>query len=219
MDETETRASTVKLIGGRLSLDFANTVDWRTSDHPQQLLTSYSDLVAWSRHAGILTDDRAQRCLKEAECRPMEAIAVLERAIALREAIYRISSAISHGLQPQAVDLDTLNAELSEALARSQIVPTSDGFAWDWVGAGETLDRMLWAVVSDAADLLTSDDMKRVRGCAGDGCGWLFLDMSRNRSRRWCAMEDCGNRAKARRFYKRRRAAITPDAPTRGHDE
>lgn len=207
MDETETRASTVKLIGGRLSLDFANTVDWRTSDHPQQWLMSYSGLVAWSRHAGILTDHEAQRLLQEATRRPVDATAILERAITLREAIYRIFSAISHGVPPQAADFDILNAELSEALARSRVVPTADGFAWDWVGAGDTLDRMLWAVVRDAADLLTSDDMNRVRECAGDGCGWLFLDMSRNRSRRWCAMEGCGNRAKARRFYKRRRTS------------
>lgn len=207
MDETETHAGTLKLIGGRLSLDFANAVGWHASDHPHEWLTSYADLVTWSRHAGILTDRQAQRLLKEAARRPVDATAVLERAIALREAIYRIFSAISHGLLPQAADLDTLNAELSGALARSQIVPAADGFAWDWVGAGDTLDRMLWAVVRDAADLLTSDDLNRVRECAGDGCGWLFLDMSRNRSRRWCAMDDCGNRAKARRFYERRRAA------------
>lgn len=207
MDEIETHAGTLKLIGGRLSLDFANAVGWHASDHPQEWLTSYSDLVAWSQHAGIFTDREAQRLLKEAARHPVDATAVLERAIALREAIYRIFSAISHGLLPQAADLDTLNAELSGALARSQIVPTAEGFAWDWVGAEDTLDRMLWPVVYDAADLLTSEALERVGECAGDGCGWLFLDMSRNRSRRWCAMEDCGNRAKARRFYERRRTA------------
>lgn len=207
MDETETCASTVELIGGRLSLDFTNTVAWHAGDYPQERLTSYADLVAWSQHTGILTDQEAQCLLKEAARRPGEATAVLERAIALREVIYRIFSAISGGRPPEAADLATLNAELSHAMARSQIFPTAEDFAWEWVGAEDVLDRMLWAVVRDAADLLTSDDLDRVGECAGDGCGWLFLDLSRNRSRRWCAMKDCGNRAKARRFYKRRRAA------------
>jgi predicted RNA-binding Zn ribbon-like protein len=207
MDKIRTHAETLKLIGGRISLDFANTVGWHASDHPHERLTSYSNLVAWSQHAGILTDREAQCLLNEAARRPVDANAVLERAIALREAIYRTFSAISHGRPPEAGDLARFNAELSDALTRSQIVPTADGFAWDWVGAEDALDRVLWTVVRDAVDLLTSDDLNRVQECAGDGCGWLFLDMSRNRSRRWCAMGDCGNRAKARRYYERRRAA------------
>ena len=206
MDETRTNAGTLKLLGGRLSLDFANTVDGHASDHPVEYLTSYSDLVAWSQHVGILTDHQVQRLLEEAARHPVTATAVLERAIALREAIYRIFSAISHGRPPQAADLATYNAELSGALARSRIVSTAEGFAWDWRRAEDALDRMLWPVVRDAAGLLTSEKLDRIEECADDRCGWLFLDVSRNRSRRWCAMEDCGNRAKARRHYERKRA-------------
>lgn len=206
MDETGTKAGTLQLLGGRPSLDFANTADWHASDQPVEFLTSYSDLVAWSQRAGILTDHQAQRLLKEAARRPADATTALRRAIALREAIYRIFSAISHGRSPQAADLATFNAELSGALAQSRIVPTAEGFTWDWVGAEDTLDRMLWPVVHDAAALLTSEELDRVRECADDRCGWLFLDTSRNRSRRWCSMKDCGNRAKARRHYERKRA-------------
>jgi predicted RNA-binding Zn ribbon-like protein len=147
-----------------------------------------------------------QRLLKKAARRPVDAIAVLERAIALREAIYRIFSAISHERPPQAADLATFNAELSGALVQSRIVSTAEGFTWDWADAEEALDCMLWPVVHDAAGLLTSEELDRVGRCADDRCGWLFLDTSRNRSRRWCSMEDCGNRAKARRHYKRKRA-------------
>jgi predicted RNA-binding Zn ribbon-like protein len=215
MDEAGTNAATLKLLGGRLSLDFANTADWHASDHPVEFLTSYSDLVTWSQHVGTLTDHQAQRLLKKAARRPEDATAVLERAIALREAIYRMFTAISHGRPPQAADLATFNAELSEALAQSRIISTLrqaqdtavGGFAWDWAGAEGALDQMLWPVVHDAAGLLTSEDLDRVGQCADDRCGWLFLDTSRNRSRRWCSMEDCGNRAKARRHYKRKRAA------------
>ncbi|MFB0536768.1 MAG: ABATE domain-containing protein [Anaerolineae bacterium] len=206
MDEAGTNAGNLKLLGGRLSLDFANTADRHASDHPVEFLTSYSDLVAWSQHVGILTDHQVQRLLKEAARRPVDASAVLERAIALREAIYRIFLAISHGRPPQAADLAIFNAELSGALAQSRIVSTAEGFAWDWAGAEEALDQMLWPVVHDAAGLLTSEELDRVGQCADDWCGWLFLDTSRNRSRRWCSMEDCGNRAKARRNYERKRA-------------
>jgi predicted RNA-binding Zn ribbon-like protein len=221
MDQVGTNAGALKL-SGRLSLGFANTADWHASDHPVESLTSYSDLVAWGQHVGILTDHQAQRLLKEATRRPEGANAVLERAIALREAIYRIFSAISHGRPPQAADLATFNAELSGALAQSRIVSTLrqpfdgardkaqdnavGGFAWDWAGAEDALDQMLWPVVHDAAGLLTSEELDRVGQCADDRCGWLFLDTSRNRSRRWCSMEDCGNRAKARRHYERKRA-------------
>jgi len=206
MDEARTDAGTLKLLGGRLSLDFVNTADWHASDHPVEFLTSYSDLVAWSQHVGILTDHQAQRLLKKAARRPKDATAVLERAIALREAIYRIFSAISHERPPQAADLTTFNAELSGALVQSRIVSTAEGFAWNWAGAEDTLDQMLWPVVHDAAGLLTSEELDRVGQCADDRCGWLFLDTSRNRSRRWCSMENCGNRAKARRYYERKRA-------------
>ena len=206
MNEARTNADTLKLLGGRLSLDFANTADWHASDHPVEFLTSYSDLVVWSQHVGILTDHQAQRLLKKAARRPEDANAVLERAIALREAIYRIFSAISRGGPPQAADLAAFNAELSGALAQSRIVSTAEGFAWDWAGAEDTLDQMLWPVMHDAAGLLTSEELDRVGQCAADRCGWLFLDTSRNRSRRWCSMEDCGNRAKARRYYERKRA-------------
>ena len=206
MDKAGTDAGSLKLSGERSSLDFANTADWHASDHPVESLTSYSDLVAWSQRVGILTDHQAQRLLKKAARRPGDATAVLERAIALREAIYQIFSAISHGRPPPAADLATFNAELSRVLAQSRIVSTAEGFAWDWAGAEDALDWMLWPVVHDAAGLLTSEELDRVGQCADDRCGWLFLDTSRNRSRRWCSMEDCGNRAKARRHYERKRA-------------
>jgi predicted RNA-binding Zn ribbon-like protein len=206
MDEAGTKAGTLKLLGGRLSLDFVNTADWHASDHPVEFLTSYSDLVAWSQHVGILTNHQAQRLLKEAARRPEDATSVLERAITLREAIYRIFSAISRGRPPQAADLATFNVELSRALAQSRIVSTAEGFTWDWAGAEDALDWMLWPVVHDVASLLTSKELDRVGQCADDRCGWLFLDTSRNRSRRWCSMEDCGNRAKVRRHYERKRA-------------
>ena len=191
---------------GWLCLDFANTADWHASEHPLGRLTDYEELVNWSRHAGILTDGAARKLLREAVRRPAQAAQAFERGIALREALYRVFSAGSRGQRPAEADLATVNSAVADAMARSQIVPSGEGFVWDWTGNGHDLDSILWPVARSAADLLTSDDLKRVGECADDrGCGWLFLDRSRNHSRRWCAMQDCGNRAKARRHYQRRK--------------
>jgi predicted RNA-binding Zn ribbon-like protein len=206
MDESEKQAGSLDLLGGRLSLEFANTVDWHASDQPVEYLTSYAALVAWGRHAGILNKRQAEHLLEEARRRRTEADTTRERAVVLREAFYRIFAAISAGLPAEDDDLVVLNAELSRMLACSGIIPSGDGYAWDWVGKEGALDRVLWPVVRDAADLLTSGDLARVGQCADDRCGWLFFDTSRNHSRRWCSMEDCGNRAKARRYYERSRA-------------
>jgi predicted RNA-binding Zn ribbon-like protein len=211
MDEAVPKAGRLKLLGGRLSLDFANTADWHATDNLIEFLTSYSALVAWSRHSGILNQHQAQQLLDKAALHPTHAAAVLERAIVLREAIYRTFSAISHGHAPQAADLAAYNAELSRMLAQSLIAFAAEGFVWDWNGAEDALDRMLWPVVHDAADLLTSGVLDRVGQCADGRCGWLFLDTSRNHSRRWCSMEDCGNRAKARQHYQRSRRRQEPE--------
>jgi len=191
--------------GGELSLAFANTADWHASDHPVESLTSYPEIVAWSQRMSILTEPEAQHLLEEAARRPAEASAVLEQAIVLREAIYWLFSAVSRGLSPEVDDLAAFNSALSAALAQSRIIQTAGDFVWDCT-AEDALDRMLWPVVRDAADLMTSDILDRVGQCADARCGWLFIDMSRNRSRRWCSMKDCGNRAKAQRHYQRSRS-------------
>ncbi len=208
MAETGTYAGNLKLLGGKLCLDFANTADWHASDRPQELLTSYSDLVLWSQHAGILTDNQVPCLLQKAAEQPKAANAVLQQAIVLREAIYAIFAAVAHGRQPEAADLAALNAALAGMLGQSRIIATADGFGWDWAGDEDALARPLWSATRSAADLLTSEELHRVGQCADDrGCGWLFLDTSRNHSRRWCDIKDCGNRAKAHRHYERKRSS------------
>ncbi|MGQ9677628.1 MAG: CGNR zinc finger domain-containing protein, partial [Chloroflexota bacterium] len=199
-------AGTLDLVGGALALDYANTVDWHDADQPWEWLKSYDDLVAWSRHSGILTPAEATQLLAEARRAPASAEAVLSRALTLREAIFRVFSGVAQSEAPQAADLALLNDELSEAMAKSRVVPTEGGFAWDWADKDAALDRMLWPVVRSAAELLVSKERKRLRKCEGHPCGWLFLDFSKNHSRRWCDMKGCGNRAKARRHYQRARS-------------
>jgi len=93
---------------------------------------------------------------------------------------------------------------LHEALSRLEIRPSEDRFEWAWVLDANDLDRMLWPIVRSAAELLTSGDLRKVRQCAREGCDWLFVDASKNHSRRWCSMNMCGSRVKARRYYQRK---------------
>ena len=120
--------------------------------------------------------------------------------------------ATAAGQQPGAEVLGVVNGVLADMLGRSRLAPAGGDLAWAWGGDEDALDRPLWAVARAAAALLTGPGLERVRACPGVGCGWLFLDTSRNRSRRWCDMRDCGNRAKARRHYQRSRAAESSGA-------
>jgi predicted RNA-binding Zn ribbon-like protein len=184
-----------------------DTIGRRATDQPTERLDDYPNLVSWAQDKGILSDGEVQHLVRNAEVHPAQASAVLNQAITLRETIYRIFSAAVAGRSPETADLAALNAALSQGMTHLRIIQTAAGFVWDWDGGEDALDQMLWPVVRSAGDLLTSKELERVGECAGDrGCGWLFLDMSRNHSRRWCSMELCGNRAKVRRHYQRHSA-------------
>ena len=195
--DTEYRTKT-----GWLCLDFANTVDWHASDNPEETLNTYADLIKWSVDRGIISGDARDVLLRKSEGKPIEAQAVLEKAREIRENIYQIVSDTAHGHPIRAADLKGFNKALASTLSHSRLAPNDGGLRWDWDPGSDKLDSVVWPVVKSAVDLLTSEGRKRVGQCADEkGCGWLFWDSSRNRSRRWCDMKDCGNRAKVRRFY------------------
>ena len=196
-------AGSIKLSGGALCLDFANTVHCYGCADPGEYLNSYHDLVAWSRHVGTITDEEAKTLSRRAAGHPAEAKSAHRRAIELREAIYRIFTITLKAQSPAQEDLAIFNNFLAEAMMRSQIVKTQEGFYWDMMGNKAKLDWILNPIIRSAADLLVSEEFRRVKKCGDPICGWLFLDTSRNHSRRWCDMADCGNRAKASRFYKK----------------
>jgi len=207
MDDKTRMANTLELVGGELCLDFANTVSSRTGMPRREYLTTYDELIAWSEHARILTGDEVSALLHRATRHPDLAADVLDRAIALREAVYRVFSAIVDHRATEQADLAVLNNALHQALARLEVRASTDGFKWAWTLGEDDLDRMLWPVAQSAARLLISGDLTRVRQCAREGCDWLFVDLSKNRSRRWCMMGVCGSRVKARRYYRRRKKA------------
>src|SRR3972149_1475366 len=148
----------LKLESGWLCLDFGNTAEWHTSDYPIEGLTSYETLIAWARSIGLLPDRTAQQLLRAAKQHPAEAARVLDRAVALREAIYHIFTAVAEGQAPSADDQATLNAELSRSLAKSRLVWNKATFDWGRQGEDADLDQMLWRILRSATDLLTRDD-------------------------------------------------------------
>lgn len=199
------------LSGGNLCLDFANTLDNRVSK-PSEHLHSYRHLIAWGEQAKVLSTEQGELLLKRAS--QQEAETVFQRAIEVREAIYRIFAALAEGEMPEDADLALLNEVVASALAHSRIVRHEQHFHWDWQFEAGALDYVLWPVVRAAADLLTSDALPMLRMCAAEDCGWLFMDTSKNQTRRWCSMKSCGNRAKARRHIGRtKQQARTSVAP------
>ncbi len=203
--ETEYR---YELSGGRTCLDFVNTVSGDRAGRPTERMAGYADLAAWSRQAGTIDDGQARRLLAEARKRPGDADAAYREALAFREALYRIFTSIAGGGEPPADNLARLSDHLARALSHRRLVrggPACCALAWsDPPGA---LDAPLWRVAASAAELLTSaEDLARVRQCGMHGtheCSWVFMDNTRARTRRWCSMKDCGNKAKARRHYER----------------
>ena len=216
MNIGERPAARMSLVGERLCLDFVNTVGgWRPdpardkSDPYAALarddrLNDYFDLLAWSLRVNLLGEREAQALAREAGRRGKEAAAIFRRAVALRGAIYRVCAAIVHDARPRASDLDSLNRELNVAHGRIRLAAGEGNLVWEWVDAKNAMDRMLWMIADSAAEMLTTDDLRRLRECPGEDCGWMFLDVSKNSRRQWCDMQTCGNLAKVRRFRRRR---------------
>ncbi len=199
-----------KLVGGAAGLDFVNTVSARISNpnsgrdyfdrYRSDKLEDYADLLAWSVKAELIDKTEAKRLSEFAAKEPQSAEKVLKRALALRESIYRLFKAVVEGWQPEADDLERLNRELSLARKHQRLSAAKSEFGFEWIDRENALDAMLWQVAESAAEMLLTKDLTRIRQCGSDDCNWLFLDTSRNRSRQWCDMKDCGNLAKVRRF-------------------
>ena len=190
------------LVGGDVCLDFVNTGSHRATPPFKEKLRAYRDLVSWVVRVNELDAETGDRLRVLAERDPAAAEAVLARGRELREAIYRAFTSLQGGASPSASDLATIASENARATVHRRLVPTDDGCVWQY-GDEDALERPLWPVALAASALLTSTDVARVKECASDNCNWLFLDVSKNRSRRWCDMKDCGNRAKARRHRAR----------------
>ena len=192
------------LFAGDGSLDFANSrEDWERG---------YPQLLAWSQRAGLVSQRRSQAMRRQAEQAPDAARAALERAGALQAALHRIFWAVAHGETGERGDLARLNEDLARAMGKLRIERDGATYRWSWAEQDDALDRMLWPVARMAAELLQSPNLRWLKACSGEGCDRLFLDLSRNHSRRWCEMSHCGMLAKSRRHQAKQRAARRSDA-------
>ncbi|GAA1033317.1 hypothetical protein GCM10009557_34670 [Virgisporangium ochraceum] len=179
------------IVTGHLALDFANTVDNRF-DH----LGTYPGLLHWAVRVDILTAAGARRLF---ETGPQS----LRAAHALRAVLVEVFGGIADG-QPRAdAHWAGLRPFVTDSYRHCDLLPHRGSYVMSW--PDDRPGAVLWPVARAAADLLTAPDLGRLKRCAG--CPWVFLDRSRNGSRRWCSMEDCGTRAKMERYVTKRKAS------------
>jgi predicted RNA-binding Zn ribbon-like protein len=194
-------------IGGRLALDFANTTSWEPSGPRNERLLTLQDLLDWGLDAGLLTLGRHAALAAAARRSPPAARRAFERALLIRELLHRLLTATADGERPDADLVAAFNDQLPRSLAHLRLSAAADALVWE--DSPDDLDAVIHQVIWSAANILSSTDRQRLRRCANDACGWHFVDESRNHMRKWCEMRECGNRAKARRHYARRRNRTT----------
>lgn len=195
----ERRLETLDLVGGSPTLDLANTLHSRVEPEHDYLRT-YSDLVRWSVRAGTLHSDEIPRLEARASEAPDRAQRALERVIDLREAVYRVFSRLAHHDTPASDELETLIRAYTASIEHADFDTTPTGLVprWDEADLARPIHELAYATGA----LLMSPAIQRVKECPS--CSWLFLDASRNQSRRWCDMATCGSQDKMRRYYRSR---------------
>jgi predicted RNA-binding Zn ribbon-like protein len=186
-------------VGGNLALDLVNTVSWSGTAHELDHLQSVDAVLAWAQVAGIVSTKVRRRLASSLDER--DKARLLDQIHALRSAIDATAEAILRG--GRAPDsMETVVRIAQESLARSQLFPALSkrtDFVFDG-GVEQVLGPVAWAAV----DLFRSDTLHRLKRCPPADCGWLFLDMTKNSSRRWCNMATCGNRAKINAHRRKR---------------
>jgi predicted RNA-binding Zn ribbon-like protein len=185
-------------VGGALCLDFVNTISGHRDGEPKETLHAYVDLIDWAVGGEALAKSAGVQLKDMARANEARAARVLADAKRLRETIYEVFVAVAHGRKASAAGIAALSEAMAEAHAQLQLRASGSGYQLTWPVPSD-LRAPLWPVVKSAVDLLVGGET-RLRECASDTCGWLFVDESKNHSRRWCSMRDCGNRAKVRRF-------------------
>jgi predicted RNA-binding Zn ribbon-like protein len=190
-----------QFFGGRLCLDFANTLDWRLSDSPVELIPDYAALLAWSQRRGALPT-RALARLRERATRRRATCAVMREAHLLRAQIWGIAEELIGSRQAR---MRALNRQLAELPSQPGLRIQDRRYIFEL--DGRDLRQPLWPVLWSFTAVLSSEDAARMGRCQAQGCGWYFIDESPNRSRTWCSSEVCGNRERVRRAYARRQLA------------
>ncbi len=202
--ETVNDVSRMRIVGGDLALDYVNTRSGPPDGPPDDdVLHRYEDLAAWAHHVGMVTEPDMARLSRHASTDPDGARDLFRRALRVRDYLDELFRTTAQGGQPSGRHLTRLREDAAEALAHARLVPWDGRYRWSW-SDHQGLGCPLWPVVHAAVELLTTGPLDRIKACAG--CRFVFVDESKNRSRRWCSMEDCGTTAKMRRYVARRSA-------------
>ena len=202
MSRDPARAAT-QFFGGRVCLDFANTLDWRLTPDPVELIPDYAALLSWSARRGTMSTETVARLRARSARQSAEAVGTMKQAYELRAHIWKAADALRGG---GSIQLDAFNAMLSRLPSQPNLAQYGTHYVFDLDGT--KLEQPLWPVLWSLSAVLASDDATRLGCCQAQGCGWFFVDESPNRSRLWCSSEVCGNRERARRAYAKRRSRI-----------
>ena len=201
-----------KFIGGRLCLDFVNSVGERKEleekPYPENIivkdkLENFNDFITWGKEIGIITEAERKYLLNLNSSEKKETEITFKRAIELRESLFKIIYDVINNKEPDEKMIQILNREYSIANENRILVYMNNKIEWQFSKDPLKPDYLIWVIAESVVKLLSSEVISRVKICAGDDCGWLFLDTSKNKSRQWCDMKDCGNVAKVRRFRKK----------------
>ncbi len=193
----------VPMVGGVLCLDFVNTTGARACSAPRERLLSYAALLVWARRTESLTSVEAAELARKARQNQRRAASTLTYILRLREAIYRLFRAKLEHRSPETADVQVLNRAIRRSLRRRHLEWNREQARWAWTPPSLELDCMIGPIVDSAVELMMSQRSEAMGQC--EECDWLFLDSSKNLSRRWCK-KTCGDRVKARRYYRRKKA-------------
>jgi predicted RNA-binding Zn ribbon-like protein len=189
------------LLAGHPALELVNTLDLRFSADPKELLATYADLLRLTAQLRLLPAEQARKLARSVSDK--NARQVLASAVELREALAAVFYRWIDGGKPVGAPLETIEGHFHAAAQRRRLTAAESHLDWSWSGAEQRAELPLWKLAQSACDLLLSSDAERVKDCGDPTCRWLFLDLSKNHTRRWCDMKTCGNRMKARRHQAR----------------
>lgn len=194
-----------ELIAGHPALDLVNTLDWRFREgRTEELITSYHELVRFTVQCGLMSAAEGRRILSNA--RTGKGAEVVAETRSLRESAAQVFYAAVEGGDPAEFAIRRLEQYFREAAAHRQLCWSKTHLRWEFPAAMLAPELPFWILSLKTAQLVTSASMEMLGDCGNPECRWLFLDTSKNHTRRWCDMKICGNRMKARRFKAQRRA-------------
>lgn len=205
---------TFRCPGGALCLDFCNTGQAMRSPRQAEWISGFGDLVDWLEAGEAISHMQARRWRRAGEAAPGAAATAWRQAITLREVLFRVFNAAARGVDAERDDLQVIEAAFTASLASSRFERSDENYTWQLTPEAAAPRTIVQPIVKSAVDLLTSKSLSRLRRCGSETCFWLFLDETKNRSRRWCEMASCGNLAKVRRH---REKAGLPAKPRLKH--